>query len=210
MNESRISEAIFTLLSMIGFISPILAQEVPIYTNIEARLENVLVLNITPDTYLEFGIKRVNDSLYQITKQPDDVSFSVESTGPWNLSIATSEPFFRGINDTTQKIPVDFVGLYIENKGINWDNGLFSNITNVTKDTVIFLKSERTKLLESGERKNIGGHNRNSFILRWKFFYEDEGLKTRKFSDFDIKDDEYIVKFYLTLSESKLINIKQE
>jgi hypothetical protein len=202
--------AICNFLIIIELDNSVFAQQTPIYINFEARLENVLVLNITPDTFLEFGIKRINDSLYQITKQPDDVFFSVESTGSWNLSISTSEPFFRGINDTTQKIPVDFVGLYIENRGTNWDNGLFSNIANVTKDTVIFLRSEKTKLLESGERDNIGGNNRNSFILRWKFFYEDDALKTRKFSDFDIEDDEYVVKFYLTLSESDLHHRKQE
>jgi len=178
------------------------AQETPVLVNTEARLETVLQLNMTPDNYVEFGVKKINEDLYQITRQPDDVMFSVESTGNWNLSISADDPYFRGVNDSTLKIPVDFIGLYIENRGENWDNGLFSNIANVTKDTVIYLNPDRTMLLASGLRGNVGGADQNSFILRWKFFYEDEELKIAKFSDFDIADDNYQVGFTITLSES--------
>jgi hypothetical protein len=75
-------------------------------------------------------------------------------------------------------------------------------MANITKDTVVYLSPERTKLLESGVRGNIGSSLNNSFILRWKFFYEDEVLKLRKFSDYVIEDDIYTVGFYITLSES--------
>lgn len=179
------------------------AQQVPILVGHEARLESVMVMNIEPDTYVEFGIKRINDSLYQIINQPEDVFFNVESTETWNLSFATAEPYFRGVNDSNLTIPVDFVGFYIENLGRNWDDGLFSNIVNATKDTVLFLSSEKRTVLENGERSNIGGKTQNSFVIRWKFFYEDDALKTRKFSDFNIQDDYYYVRFYITLSESK-------
>lgn len=178
------------------------AQEIPILINTEARLENVLMLKIAPDMRVEFGIKKINENLYQITKQPDDVMFSVESTGNWDLSISADNSQFTGINDSTNKIPVDFLGLYVENTGTNWDNGLFSNMANITKDTVVYLSPERTKLLESGVRGNVGSSENNSFILRWKFFFEDEVLKLRRFSDYDIEDDNYTVGFYITLSES--------
>jgi hypothetical protein len=178
------------------------AQEIPILINTEARLENVLMLKIAPDMRVEFGIKKVNENLYQITKQPDDVMFSVESTGNWDLSISADNSQFTGINDSTNKIPVDFLGLYVENTGSNWDNGLFSNMANITKDTVVYLSPERTKLLESGVRGNVGSSENNSFILRWKFFFEDEVLKLRRFSDYNIEDDNYTVGFYITLSES--------
>lgn len=194
-----------SMLSLVGK-----AQQVPTLVSHEARLETVLVLNVNPDTYVEFGIKKINDSLYQIVSQPEDVFFNVESTGNWNLSFATADPYFRGINDTTLKIPVDFMGFYIESTGENWDDGLFSNIVNATKDTVLFLSSEKRMVLESGERNNIGGKTHNSFILRWKFFYEDDALKTRKFSDFNIKDDYYNVKFYITLSESTVSPRRKE
>jgi len=180
----------------------ILAQETPMLINTEARLENVLLLKIAPDMRVEFGIKKINENLYQITKQPDDVMFSIESTGNWDLSISSDNSQFTGINDSTHKIPVDFLGLYVENTGTNWDNGLFSNMANITKDTVVYLSPERTKLLESGVRGNVGSSENNSFILRWKFFYEDEVLNLRKFSDYTIEDDIYTVGFYITLSES--------
>jgi len=180
----------------------LLAQETPLLINTEARLENVLLLKIAPDMKVEFGIKKINENLYQITKQPDDVMFSVESTGNWDLSISSDNSQFTGISDSTHKLPVDFLGLYVENTGSNWDNGLFSNMANITKDTVVYLSPERTKLLESGVRGNIGSSLNNSFILRWKFFYEDEVLKLRKFSDYVIEDDIYTVGFYITLSES--------
>jgi hypothetical protein len=128
--------------------------------------------------------------------------FSIESTGNWDLSISSDDSQFTGISDSTHKIPVDFLGLYLENTGSNWDNGLFSNMANITKDTVVYLSPERTKLLESGVRGNVGSSENNSFILRWKFFYEDEVLKLRKFSDYTIEDDIYTVGFYITLSES--------
>jgi hypothetical protein len=180
----------------------LMAQETPMLINTEARLENVLLLKIAPDMRVEFGIKEINENLYQITKQPDDVMFSVESTGNWDLSISSDDAHFSGISDSTHKIPVDFLGLYLENTGSNWDNGLFSNMANITKDTVVYLSPERTKLLESGVRGNVGSSENNSFILRWKFFYEDEVLKLRKFSDYTIEDDIYTVGFYITLSES--------
>ena len=170
--------------------------------NTEARLDNVLMLKMTPERYVEFGIKKINENLYQITKQPDDVMFSVESTGSWNLSISAADSYFTGKEDSTHKVPVDFIGLYVENTGSNFDNGLFSNMANATKDTIVSLAPEKTSLLESGARGNIGGSSQNSFILRWKFFYEDDALKTRKFSDFDIFDDNYKVGYYITLSES--------
>ena len=196
------------LLPWLGF-RPLLAQETPTIVYAEARLDNVLLLRMTPERYIEFGIRRINDNLYQITKQPDDVMFSVESTGNWDLSISAAEPYFTGVLDSTHKVPVDFVGLYVENTGTNWDNGLFSNIANATKDTVVFLSPQKTSLLGSGARGNIGGSEQNSFILRWKFFYEDDALKTRKFSDFDILDDNYTVGYYITLSESTNTKIDQ-
>jgi hypothetical protein len=177
-------------------------QETPLLISTEARLENVLILRMTPEQYVEFGIKRINDNLYQITKQPDDVMFSVESTGNWNLSLSASDIYFTGVSDSTHKIPVDFLGFFVENTGTNWDNGLFSNIANATKDTVVFLTPEKTQLLESGARGNIGGSAENSFILRWKFFYEDDALRTRRFMDYMIEDDNYRVGYYITLSES--------
>jgi hypothetical protein len=187
-----------------GWLVPhkISAQETPILINTEARLDNVLLLKMTPERYVEFGIMKINENLYQITKQPDDVLFSVESTGCWNLAISATEPYFTGVNDSTHKIPVDFLGLFVENTGTNWDNGLFSNMANATKDTIVFLADERISLLESGVKGNVGGSVQNSFILRWKFFYEDDALKTRRFSDFNIFDDTYKVGYHITLSES--------
>jgi hypothetical protein len=187
-------------------LSRLLAQETPMLINTEAKLDNVLILKMTPERFVEFGIKKINENLYQITKQPDDVMFSVESTGNWNLSISSTDSYFTGKLDSTHKVPVDFLGLYVENTGTNWDNGLFSNMANATKDTVVSLSPERTSLLESGVKGNIGGSTENSFILRWKFFYEDDVLKIRKFSDFDINDDLYSVGYYITLSESTVNN----
>jgi len=178
------------------------AQKIDMETRVEARLESVLILNIDPNAKIEFGIKEINDNLYQITKDPDDVNFSIESTGSWNLSISATKPYFSGINDTSQKIPIDFIGYYIENKGTNWDNGLFSNIANKSKDTLLPLRTEETMILINGRRNNIGGAKNNSFVLRWKFIYEDELTKMKEFSNFKIKDDYYVGGFYITLSES--------
>jgi hypothetical protein len=204
-NPLKIWFIVLGLIQMLTF-SRLSAQETPMLINTEAKLDNVLILKMTPERYVEFGIKKINENLYQITKQPDDVMFSVESTGDWNLSISSTESFFSGKNDSTHKVPVDFLGLYVENTGTNWDNGLFSNMANATKDTVVYLAPERTSLLESGAKGNIGGSTENSFILRWKFFYEDDALKIRKFSDFDIDDDIYSVGYYITLSESSVNN----
>ncbi len=178
------------------------AQEIDMVTGVEAKLESVLILNIDPDATIEFGIKEINDNLYQVTKNPDDVNFSVEATGNWNLSISATDSYFSGINDSSQKIPVDFIGYFIENKGTNWDNGLFSNIANKTKDTLLALTTKETTILINGRRNNIGGADNNSFVLRWKFIYENDLTKMKKFSRFQIKDDYYVGGFYITLSES--------
>jgi hypothetical protein len=178
------------------------AQETPRLINTDAKLESVLILRMTPERWVEFEIMKINEDLYQVTDHPDDVMFSVESTGNWNLSITANEPYFTGEDDNTHKIPVDFIGLTVENTGTNWDNGLFSNIANATKDTIIYLSHNEVSLLASGLRGNIGGSEQNSFIIRWKFFYEDEFLRTMKFSEFDILDDKYKVGYTITLSES--------
>jgi len=193
--------AVLLFLLGISFL-PLYAQQKPVIIQAEARLESVLILRMTPERYVEFGIEQVNEDLYHITKHPDDVMFSVESTGNWDLAISANDPYFTGENDASHKVPVDFIGLTIENTGSNWDNGLFSNIANATKDTIIYLEDERTELLASGMRGTIGGSEMNSFILRWKFFYEDESLRTLKFSDFSIPDDLYKVGYTITLSES--------
>lgn len=183
------------------------AQETPTLINTEARLDNVLLLKMTPEKYVEFGIKKINENLYQITRQPNDVMFSVESTGNWNLSITAAEPFFTGQDDTTHKVPVGFLGLFVESTGTNWDNGLFSNMANATKDTVVAFSDDKINLLESGVKGNVGSSIENSFVLRWKFFYEDDALKIRKFTEFEIQDDIYRVGYYITLSES-MVNRK--
>lgn len=194
-------KVILSLLILSG-AAGLTAQQTPRLITTEARFENVLVLRMTPERYVEFGIQKINENLYQITKHPEDVMFSVESTGNWDLTISANDAYFTGEIDSTHKVPVDFIGLTIENIGTNWDNGLFSNIANATKDTVIYLSPERTPLLESGLRGNIGGSNENAFILRWKFFYENATLRTMKFSSFDILDDLYKVGYTITLSES--------
>ncbi len=187
---------------LVWLISP--AQGIDMETRVEANLVSVLILNIDPGANIEFGIKEINDNLYQVTKNPDDVNFSIEATGNWNLSISATESYFTGINDSSQKIPIDFIGYFIENKGTNWDNGLFSNIANKSKDTLLALTTKETTILINGRRNNIGGADNNSFVLRWKFIYEDELTKMKKFSSFKIKDDYYIGGFYLTLSESSI------
>ena len=179
------------------------AQETNLEMSMEARLEPVLILNIDPDAKIEFGIKKVNDNLYEITKKPDDINFSVESTGNWNLSISAAEPYFTDITDSTKKIPVDFLGYTIQNRGNNWDNGIFSHIANRSKDTILPLKPEKTLVLINGRKNNIGGHSRNSFVLRWKFIFEDELSKMARFSNLSIQDGYYVDGFYITLSESK-------
>jgi hypothetical protein len=204
MNLSPVVIMISLFLTCPGLVHRVNAQETPTQIAAEARLENVLILRMDPDMRVEFGIKKINENLYQITKQPDDFMFSVESTGNWDLSISAADSNFSGFNDSTHKVPVDFVGLTLENKGSNWDNGLFSNMANITKDTVVSLSPETTKLLESGVQGNVGNYENNSFILRWKFFYEDEALKLRKFSDYNIEDDDYSVGFFITLSESTM------
>ena len=204
-----IQYVVLGLLFIVSWYTSI-AQETPRMIYTEARLENVLILRMTPERYVEFGIKKVNQDLYQITKQPDDILFNVESTDDWNLSIAATDAYFTGEMDSTHKVPVDFMGLSVENIGTNWDNGLFSNIANATKDTVVYLSTERTSLLESGLRGNIGGATQNAFVLRWKFFYEDQTTRTVRFSDFNIFDDDYKVGFTITLSESTKYGINDQ
>ncbi len=179
------------------------AQEKIFEVHLESRLESLLILNIDPDARLEFGVKELNDQLYQITKQPDDIFFSVESTGNWNLGIVASSPYFVGSADSSQRIPVDFIGFTIENLGTNWDNGLFSNMANLAKDTIISLTADKITVLTNGREGNAGGSDQNSFLLRWRFVFEDEPGKVKKFSQLNIRDDYYTGNFYLILSESQ-------
>jgi len=165
-------------------------------------LQPMLYLNVEPNLEIEFGILEINQDLYHVTKQPEDVLFSVESTTNWNLSISTEQPFFVGEKHPEHKIPVEFVGYTVEDLGTNWDNGSFSNILNYSKDTIIELSPERTQILTNGRRNNMGDANRNSFVIHWKLLFENNALRMRNYSQFFMQDDRYKVNVQLTLSET--------
>jgi len=170
--------------------------------NLRSDLVSLIQLNIDPDVRLEFGINEVNEKLYQITKYPADVIFSVESTENWTLSIAATTSYFRGVQDSTLTIPVDFIGFTVESHGNNFDNGMFSNIYNATKDTIIELSTEKKMMLTNGRRHNIGNAKDNYFILRWKFLYQDDPLRMREFYNFRMANDLFRVGVSLTLTRS--------
>ncbi len=170
-------------------------------THVAATLESVLILNINPGVNVEFGIIEVSENLYQITHKPDDIHFSVESTGNWDLSVSASDNYFSCVDDSSCKIPIDFVGYQIENEGTNWDNGLFSHIANRTKDTTLSLSTKKTTVLVNGNKNNIGGKEQNAFVLRWKLNFEDDLLKIDKFYKYKIKEGYYRADFYITLTE---------
>ena len=165
-------------------------------------LQPMLNLNVEPDLEIEFGILEINQDLYHVTKQPEDVLFSVESTTNWNLSISTEQPYFTGEKHPEHKIPVEFVGYTIEDLGTNWDNGSFSNILNYSKDTIMELSPERMQILTNGRRNNMGDADMNSFVIHWKLLFENNALRMRNYSQFFMEDDRYKVRVLLTLSET--------
>lgn len=169
-------------------------------------LESILQLNIDPDAHVEFGIKEINDNLFQITEYPEPVMFSIEATNNWNLTISASAEYFTGSGDSSLRIPVDFIGYTIESYGTNWDNGDFSNIINLTKDTLYPLETERRLVLKNGRRNNIGGNKQNFFIIRWNFFDENEQMNIKKMSNFNMTDDTFKVGLVLTLAENLTID----
>ncbi len=171
-----------------------------------ATLESLLILNVEPDIEVEFGVIEVTDNLYQITKHPDDIHFSVESTDNWTLSITSSDKF-TCLDDTSCKIPIDFVSYYIESKGTNWDNGLFSDIANRTKDTTLTLSPEKTTVLVNGSKNNIGGAEQNTFVLRWDLSFVDDLFQMNNYSKLKIKDGYYKANIYLTLTENRTITL---
>ena len=196
-----------SIISILLYQGVILAQGDIMEIHTSATLESLLILNIDPDVEVEFGIIELGDNIYQITKHPDDVHFSIESTGNWNLSISATNNYFTSVDDSTYKVPIDFVGYFIENKGTNWDNGLFSDIANRTKDTILSLSQKKTTVLVNGNKNNIGSADQNAFVLRWKLSFEDEFLKMDKFSNLKIKEGYYRANFYLTLSETSTLSI---
>ncbi|MBU1370294.1 MAG: hypothetical protein KJ578_03150 [Bacteroidetes bacterium] len=201
MKPLKLCLLILTLSSLSAI--KLFAQETNLEVQFESRLETVLILNIDPESNIEFRIEEVNEHLYQITEQPDDIYFSVESTGNWNLSIASENPYFVGISDSSQKIPVDFLGFSVESLGTNWDNGLFSNIANYSRDTTLSLSNDKITVLTNGRRGNIGGAEKNNFVLRWKFVFEDEQAKIKRFDKMAVKADNYRGNFYIILSETQ-------
>ncbi len=170
--------------------------------NVRSEFVSLIQLNIDSDLRLEFGINEINDKLYQITKYPNDVIFSVESTENWTLSIEATSAYFRGVQDSTLTIPVDFIGFTVESHGNNFDNGTFSNIYNTTKDTILELSSEKKMMLTNGRRHNIGNAKDNYFVLRWKFLYQDDPLRMREFYNFRMANDLFRVGVSLTLTRS--------
>lgn len=180
----------------------IFAQEFPREVNTTVVLQPMLQLNVNPDVKVEFGILEVNEDLYHVTKHPDDVMFSVESTTNWNLSISADQPYFTGTKHPEYKIPVEFVGYNIENLGTNWDNGAFSNIINTSKDTILELTSERNQILRNGHRNNMGDKDMNSFIIHWSMLFENNALRMKNYSHYFLEEERFKVNVHLTLSEA--------
>jgi hypothetical protein len=189
-------------------INQISGQEDEVIRNVSFKtvLEPVLQLNVDPSLEVEFGIVEINDDLYQVTKYPDDVMFSVDATTNWTLAINTSDQYFSGVNNPTLKIPVNFVGYHIENYGTNWDNGSYSNIINKTKDTILELSEDRKMILVNGRRNNIGGGEMNSFILRWKLMPENDALKLKNYAHMFMMEEHFTVNVQLTLQETLCSN----
>jgi len=183
-------------------IKSLSAQESPRQVFVTVALQPMLQLNVNPDLEVEFGILEVNQDLFHVTKKPEDVMFSVESTTNWNLSVSSVQPYFTGEKNPEHKIPVDFVGYTIEDLGTNWDNGSYSNILNMTKDTVLELSPERTEVLTNGRRNNMGDADMNSFILHWKLLFENNALRMRNYSQYFMTDERFKVNVQLTLSET--------
>ncbi|NOX86106.1 MAG: hypothetical protein GXO86_09105 [Chlorobi bacterium] len=165
-------------------------------------LQPMMYLNVEPNLEIEFGILEINQDLYHVTKQPEDVIFSIESTTNWNLSVSTEQAFFVGEKNPDHKIPVEFVGYTIEDLGTNWDNGSFSNILNISKDTILELSPERTQVLTNGRRNNMGDADMNSFIIHWKLLFESNALRMRNYSQYFMEDERFKVNVQLTLSET--------
>ncbi len=202
MKTLQAAHFIFTAILLLVFTYSLKAQENTRDIDFRSNLVSLIQLNIVPDVYLEFGINEINDKLYQITKYPDDLIFSVESTENWTLSIAATASYFRGVQDSTLIIPLDFMGYTVENHGNNFDNGKFSNIYNPTKDTILELSSEKKMIMTNGRRNNIGNAKDNYFILRWKFLYQDDPLRMREFYNFRMANDFFRVGVNLTLTKS--------
>lgn len=174
--------------------------------NFSSIFESILQLNIDPDAKVEFGLREINDNLFQITEYPEPVMFSIDATMNWSLAFATTTQYFSGVNDSSLKIPVDFMGYTIESYGTNWDNGNFSNIINLTKDTVFPLSTEKRLVLKNGRRNNIGGSKQNFFIIRWNFFEDTDKVLLDKFSHPKMTDDYFNVGLKLTLTENLAID----
>lgn len=205
MQKSSIKRSLF-LGVFILFSQWALAQDIPHQVYLSVTLEPMLRLNIQPNLELEFGIMEINDDLYHVTKEPEDVMFSIEATTSWNLAISTETPYFAGENDPQKKIPVEFVGYNVENLGTNWDNGAFSNIINLSKDTILELSDQRTNVLTNGRRNNLGGADKNSFIIHWKLLWETDAIRLKNYVNEFMTDERFKTNVRLTLSESLCTN----
>ena len=182
------------------------AQDIPHQIFMSVTMEPMLNLNIQPDLELEFGIMEINEDLYHVTKKPEDVFFSVESTTSWSISISTETPYFSGEKNPENKIPVEFVGYTVESIGTNWDNGAFSNIINYSKDTILELSDERTRVLTNGRRNNLGGVDKNSFIVHWELLWERDAIRLKNYANNFMTDERFKANVRLTLSESLCTN----
>jgi hypothetical protein len=179
-----------------------IAQEIPREIEATVVLQPMLQLNVDPNVQVEFGLLEVNEELYHVTKKPEDVLFSIESTTNWNLSVSADQPYFSGTKHPEYKIPVEFVGYSIENLGTNWDNGSFSNIINTSKDTIVELTPEQKQILSNGRRNNMGDKDMNSFIIHWKLLFENNKLRMKNYSHYFLEDERFKVNVNLTLSET--------
>lgn len=187
---------------VVSIANNLTGQDIPREVNATVVLQPMLQLNVNPDVKVEFGLMEVNEDLYHVTKEPEDVMFSVESTTNWNLSISAEHAYFSGTKHPEHKIPVEFVGYTIENLGTNWDNGSFSNILNMSKDTIIELTPERTTVLSNGRRNNMGDRDMNSFIIHWDLLFENNTLRMKNYAHYFLSDELFKVNVHLTLSET--------
>jgi hypothetical protein len=190
MNQKHI----ISIICFVWFIasnSPINGQDIP-PPNPE------LAINIYSGQSIVFVFDEMSEYKNGIMNAGHSTFVRVLCVTDWQLHFKADQPIFYGLNNPSNTLQLDNVGVVVLSTGINLDDG--SNTINYAQMLPLALQSSDVLLLSKGTGSNKGGGLRNSFTFNWEVGTMRGNMNPLSILEQHIAADTYNLNIILTVS----------
>ncbi len=159
-----------------------------------------LIINIISGYSVDFIFDEMSEYENGILNGGQSTFIRIGAVMDWKLQFSADQSIFYGLNNSTNQMELNNVGLVILSTGSNQDDG--SNIINYAKDAPIALESSDVTILDKGSTTNKGYGIRNAFTFNWEMGTKRGNMNNQSLLEQMIASDTYTVNIILTLSPS--------